>query len=247
MNSMITGLITVRSNSTRLPNKCFLKFGDEIVLEHVIKRTIHYGIDPIVCTTVEKSDNSIEELCNALDVKCFRGSIENKLHRWLMCSKEYGLQNFHTIDADDPFFCGDEMKRSMNLLGEKYNFIKPSKSSADGGAMVGYSITVDLLKNLMKEIPLDTDTEMMWGFFEKFDQTEEYTLTDPEQFNIKGRLTLDYWEDYIFLSILKLSLSSYPDRKDIYKFLCENPEIQNINIHRNDDWRMRQKNKLDKI
>ena len=74
------GFITVRSSSSRLPNKCFLPFGDnETVLSHVIKRSIFYNIEPIVCTSIHKSDDSIELLANDLGVKVFRGSLNNKL------------------------------------------------------------------------------------------------------------------------------------------------------------------------
>ena len=34
------------------------------ILENVIDRCKHYGIKPIICTTISESDNSIEELSN---------------------------------------------------------------------------------------------------------------------------------------------------------------------------------------
>ena len=52
-------------------------------------------------------------------VKYFRGSEINKIKRWAECAEKFKLQSFHTIDADDPFFDGDEVKKSMNLLNKK--------------------------------------------------------------------------------------------------------------------------------
>ena len=98
------GFITVRTSSTRLPNKCMLPLGDETVISHVVKRAISYGIEPIICTSTDKSDDILEEISKELGVKCFRGSLVNKLKRWLDCAEHFEVNSFHTIDADDPLF-----------------------------------------------------------------------------------------------------------------------------------------------
>ena len=67
---MIDGMITVRSQSSRLPEKCFLEFGNGNVIEHMIRRAKFFKINPIVCTTFEK-----EELI--LFFKFFKAFISN--------------------------------------------------------------------------------------------------------------------------------------------------------------------------
>ena len=109
-------IITVRSNSSRLPRKCFLRFGKGCVLEHIIWRAKYYELEPIVCTTNEKSDDDIINLCNDNNTKYFRGSSINKLLRWSLCCNQMGIEEFHTVDADDPFFCGEEVTRSFDLM-----------------------------------------------------------------------------------------------------------------------------------
>ena len=81
----ISAFITVRSLSTRLPEKCFLPFGKVSVLEHVIQRSIHYDLNPIVCTTIEASDDAIVDLAKKCNVEFYRGPVENKLLRWSQC------------------------------------------------------------------------------------------------------------------------------------------------------------------
>ena len=44
----INGMITVRSQSTRLPNKCFLPFGDYTVIQHMIKRAKKFDVNIIL-------------------------------------------------------------------------------------------------------------------------------------------------------------------------------------------------------
>ena len=74
------GLVTVRTSSTRLPNKCLLPFGQGNVISHVVKRAISYGMRPIICTSVDPSDDILENMARELNVECFRGSMKNNCH-----------------------------------------------------------------------------------------------------------------------------------------------------------------------
>ena len=67
----IPAFITVRSESTRLPGKCFLPFGEGMVLDHVIKRCLYFDLRPIVCTTNLPSDNRIVDIANAHGAEVF--------------------------------------------------------------------------------------------------------------------------------------------------------------------------------
>ena len=128
----ISVFITVRTSSTRLPQKCLLPFGDGNVLEHVIRRAKHYKLNPIVCTTSESVDDVIEKISQQEEVLCFRGCVTDKLKRWLDCCDAYGLACFHSVDADDPFFDGELVRRSMQMLAEGYDVVAPTSSSSNG-------------------------------------------------------------------------------------------------------------------
>ena len=58
----IPAFITVRTAASRLPQKCLLPFGDYNVIEHIIHRTKHYQLEPIICTSIDSSDNILEEI-----------------------------------------------------------------------------------------------------------------------------------------------------------------------------------------
>ena len=79
---LFSGLITVRTSSSRLPKKCLLPFGDNNVLTHIINRTKFYNIEPIICTSIDESDDVIESIAKTENVKYFRGHLINKLKRW---------------------------------------------------------------------------------------------------------------------------------------------------------------------
>ena len=238
IDSKPIGFITVRTSSTRLPNKCMLPLGDETVISHVVKRAISYGIEPIICTSNDKSDDILEEISKELGVKCFRGSLVNKLKRWLDCAEHFNVNSFHTIDADDPLFDGKEMIASLDLLRSKdYDVVCPTESSSAGGASVGYSLTTAIIKKALENLDPDTDTEMMWFYLEKVHGIRMAILPESRR-QISGiRLTLDYEEDYWLLASIARILGNSASRDAVNQLFLNNPDLAKVNFFRNEEWK----------
>ena len=244
IDSKPIGFIAVRTSSTRLPSKCLLPLGDETVISHVVKRAISFGIEPIICTSTDKSDDILEEISKELGVKCFRGSLVNKLKRWLDCAEHFNVNSFHTIDADDPLFDGKEMIASLDLLRSKdCDVVCPTESSSAGGASVGYSLTTAIIKKALENLDADTDTEMMWYYLEKVAQIKMINLPETTNNNRKVRLTLDYEEDYWLLASIVRILGDNPSRNEVMQLLLKNPDLAKINLFRNDEWKAAQLSK----
>ena len=242
---IIPGFITVRSTSSRLPKKCFLPFGENTnVLQHIIRRAIHYNIDPIVCTSTDPSDDAIETIAKKEGVKIFRGSLVNKLQRWADCAKHFELAAFHTVDADDPFFDGKEMHRSMRLMNEGgYDIVCPSYSSSSGGASVGYSLTSDIVKKAVNDLSKGTDTEMMWYYIEKIEGRKTVILTENAEQPLTIRLTLDYEEDYWLLRTVQRLVGNVALRSEVDELFRRNPDLYKVNWFHNEEWEAAQKAK----
>jgi spore coat polysaccharide biosynthesis protein SpsF len=232
----IASIITVRTASTRLPNKCLLPFGDGNVLEHIIRRTKFYGLHPIVCTTLESSDDIIETIAENENVSCFRGNTVNKLKRWLDCCNYFNIEKFHTVDADDPFFDGELMKQSMRMLRQGYDVICPTESSSAGNASVGYSLTKEVIEKALKSVAETTDTEMMWYYLDKIPGIQKVILPEKNQPSRIIRLTLDYEEDYWLLRTIQRILGNFASRKEVNDLFKRNPELYQINWFRNEEW-----------
>lgn len=239
----IPGFVTVRTASTRLPQKCLMPFGEVNVLEHVIQRAIHFNLDPIVCTTTDNSDNIIQEIAKNENVKCFRGSVENKLKRWLDCCDYFKINKFHTIDADDPFFDGEEMHKNFNFLAEGYDMVCPTKSSSDGSASVGYSLTRDIIAKACKQIGPEEDTEMMWYSVEKVPGLKKIIQPENREIPIRVRLTLDYEEDYWLLQTVRRIVGNNAKRDEVDRLFIENPDLYKVNWFRNIEWKQGQEEK----
>lgn len=244
------GFITVRTSSSRLNNKCLLQFGSfDTLIEFIINRCRNYEIDPIICTSSDSSDDIIETIAIENKVKIFRGSLDNKLKRWSDCANSYNVTHFHSIDADDPFFDGNRMKESMKLLiNGGYDYVKPSYYSDNGGASEGYSISREFLNNIALEYNDDSlDTEMAVFYFDNVKNSKKIIMKDP-MYSVKineniPRLTLDYFEDYILLNFLELSIKNNFNRSNIEKFISENKQLLSINVGLNEVWKESQNKK----
>ena len=241
------GLITVRTSSTRLPNKCLLPFGNGNVIEHIIKRSIHSGLNPIICTSIDSSDDILEEISKNTNTPFFRGHLANKLMRWRDCCRFYELEDFHSIDADDPFFDGNLMIQSIELLRSGYDMVYPTKSSHSGAATVGFSVSAKIIEEACEGLDPSMDTEVMWPLIEKIRGIKKVTLPEKEENPYVARLTLDYEEDYWLLKSIERICGALASRDSIDIFLKRNPDIYKINWFRNKEWKSRQLKKEKRI
>lgn len=237
-------LITVRTNSSRLPGKCLLPFGQMSVLEHNIQRAKNANLNPIVCTSTNISDDDIIAICNKNKTPFFRGSELNKIMRWHECMKNYNLSLIHTIDSDDPFFCPYEIMKSINLASKNFDIpivIYPSKASMNGAASVGFTFNELSLGKIVAGTSNNTDTEMIESFIDNSKDVKKIFLDGDDINKEIYRLTLDYEEDYLFLLCIKSALGVNASRKEINQFIAKFPQSKEINKSREIDWMKNQK------
>ena len=80
----VVAIVQARMGSSRLPGKVMLKLENHSILEHIINfLKFSELIDKIViATTTIPEDDVIVELCNKINVNCFRGSSKDVLKRF---------------------------------------------------------------------------------------------------------------------------------------------------------------------
>lgn len=234
--------VTVRSTSTRLKQKCFLKFGKYTLIDHIIMRAKKYKLKPIICTSNKSRDFVFKKIALKHKIKIYFGSENNKLKRWYDCAKNFNIKKFHTIDADDPYFDDNNIIKSMKMLS-KYDIVKPSKNSRQGSATEGYSFRTNKLQKLLIKNNLfknSINTEMIDDLINK-SRLKLGQLPDANYITKKPiRLTLDYIEDYELLNILYKIFGSFEKRKNINFFLNKYSSLRKINYFRNKEWKKRQ-------
>ena len=238
--------ITIRKDSSRLPDKAVLDIYGSKVMEMIIKRArlAKKFDDLIVCTSTRETDNVIEKIALSAGVKVYRGSLQDKLERWNGAAKEYGIDYIVTFDGDD-LFCDPKLldMGSEQIVKRGLDFIEAPKGIICGAFT--YAFTAKALAKVC-EIKDTDDTEMMWTYFKDTGLFKTGVLQDvaPSYFSDDIRCTLDYPEDYEFF----LKVFEHFDCRDndvgldiIASWLRENPEITAINIGRQKEFLDNQK------
>jgi len=236
----VPALVTVRTASTRLPMKCLLDFGEGNVLEHVIRRAQYSGFYPVVCTTTLSEDDLIKDIATRESCPIYRGSVGDKLQRWLEACAVYDISAFHTIDADDPFFDGELGYRSFQMLEEGYDIIYPALNTYVGA--VGFSLTREIVERACS-LKKSNDTEMMWYYIERVTGVREVELLVPDARLADIRLTLDYEEDYWLLCTVLRILGPQATRIEVEDLFLRNPDLRLVNWFRNEQWKKIQEDK----
>ena len=240
--------ITVRTDSSRLPNKTMKEILRKPVLEHVInraKQTTKFD-EIIVCTTQRNIDDIVVEMALGCNVKVFRGSLDDKLERWNGAAHTYDIDYIVTFDGDD-LFCDPYLldKGAEQIKNGEYDFIELPKGLICGAFT--YAFTAKALKKVC-EIKDSTDTEMMWTYFKDTGLFRTGYLENVEDiyFSDDYRLTLDYPEDFEFFTKVfehfNCSNNDVP-LKEIVKYFREHPEIPKINIGRQQEFLENQRRK----
>lgn len=229
--------VTIRTDSSRLPNKAMKSILGKPVLEHIICRAkMAANFDGIVvCTTRREVDDSVAELAQACGVGIYRGSLEDKLERWNGAARRYDVDYIVTFDGDD-LFCDPYLldKGAEQIAEGKYDFIE-----APPGLICGaftYAFTSRALAKVC-EVKATDDTEMMWTYFKDSGLFRTGCLegVEADYFSDKYRLTLDYPEDFEFFTRVFRHFDCVDNDvplKDIVAFLKERPDIPAINIGR---------------
>lgn len=238
-------LLTVRFGSSRLPGKCLLPFSsfpdqDESLLAHVINRAKSETRRIIVCTGDSNKNDVILKICKELKIEYFRGSENNKVARWNACFKYFDLKWAHFVDVDDPFFCNSELDLSIQTFHSTMKAVISTEKSKSGNASVGMTLSADHLSRMHSKVGHVSDFEIVDDLISDLfrQETAEIESLDPIP---KGtRLTLDYFEDYLALSLIKLGLSTNATRIELNNFILRNPWVVEINASRNTEWKVRQ-------
>lgn len=234
--------LTVKTGSTRLPQKPLLEFRGKKSIEHVIDRmkTLK-GIDEMVmCITTEPADDILEKIAVGRNVNFFRGPLGDKIATWAGAAKQFDVDYFVTVDAGDDIFCDPELidLAVKQMKQNPCDYLKIPDGLVCGGAAP--CISAAAVKRVC-EIKGDKKIEdyrplfIGTGLF----NVREIIVDDPIFHNKDVRLTMDYKEDYDFFKRifdeLSIDTNTVPLRK-IMEFLNQRPELAKINFFRHRDY-----------
>jgi len=235
MDNQYLAIIQARVGSTRLPGKVLMKLAEKIVLEHVIERVSKFKKinKVIVATSIETEDDKISELCQKLNIICYRGSENDVLDRFYHAAKEFNYSNIIRITGDcpmiDPEIIGQVVKLyEKEKLDYATNVIPPTFPK-------GLDVEVFTFKALEKawsEVKPGPEREHVTVYFWQHPEIfKQKHLINKINLSEK-RWVLDYEVDYKFLQEVFNSLYAIKPNfrlTDVLEFIKVNPDLEKIN------------------
>ena len=210
---MITVLIAARCDSERLPRKHFLDLCGMPVIEHVVRRSLHFGFDPIVICP----HNEAFEFREYTDAFIAEGDTDDVETRALEVAHRRDLRLFHLLDGDDPFFDPIAVLESIgHAAGARCGRVTPSWHSLSGSGRMGTSFNLDAPAGPVLE------------------------LRDAGELPWPQRVTLDYPEDYALIRMIAAELGYMAPRAAVDDLFLLNPDLHKMNWFRNREWKQRQ-------
>lgn len=199
---IIAAIIQARMGSSRLPGKSLVDISGQPLLKHIVDRAKAAKTVSLVmvATTVDPSDDQIEDACKSWNVPVYRGSGEDVLDRYYEAAKSCSAEVVVRITADDPFKDPEVIDLIVSSLLEKpaadyaSNTMEPTyPEGLDVEAM-----TFKALERAWSEAKLGSEREHVTPYIWKHPDCFTLVSVKQDQDESKMRWTLDYPEDLEF-------------------------------------------------
>ncbi len=226
--------ISVRTGSSRLPNKSILKIRNKYTIEYVIDsvKKSKYADKIVLCTTRKSEDDILCEIAKKNDIKYYRGSEENKFKRWYWAALEHNVTFFVTADGDDLFY-DSELADICFERGDGYEFV-------DGQGLYNdtYGFRLSTIENIIEKSNGQIVEPHEVSTITSDIGLNTLVLSDvPDMLKKKNiRMTLDYQEDFDFFKTVIENLDESFDLKDVLSYVDNNKSVIDINYFREQDW-----------
>ncbi len=233
-------VIQARTGSTRLPKKVLLPICDKPLLLRMIERVEFSKTSGkiVVATSVNPSDDVIENLCRENDINYFRGHPTDLLDRHYQSAKKFGADAVVKIPSDCPLIDPgiiDEVISFYLSNTNKYDFVSNLHPATfpDGNdvEIMSFPALEKSWHEAKRELEREHTTPYIWENPQKF-RIGNVEWKSGLNFSASYRWTIDYEEDYDFIKTIYEEL--YPKNtrfgmNDILKLLEEKPYLKSIN------------------
>ncbi len=216
--------IQARFNSSRLKGKVLKCLDGKELLKWVIDRAekISPSMNYAVITGNNKENKLILDYCSRAKIKCFIGSENNVLNRFLKAANYYDAKTIIRLTADNPLFDFDFAGRLLSMhLKEKADY-SSSKSEIGSGVPEGIGSEIFDINTLEKLNSMNLSESHK-------EHVNDYILENPDEFNFftfgletdryeKHSFTIDTIEDWRRIENLIMN-SNYKDvsKSDYWK------------------------------
>lgn len=226
----ITGVITARLRSQRLPAKALkLLCGKTSLYHHVERLKSVGGLSGLYLATSKAPDNAplIKE-AERCGLKIYAGEEEDVVERYLAIGKTEKADALLRVGCDKPLFSIEMANQLASSYNGEDNLTIADKIGAGVGCEIVSTSAMETVHQNYRGTAITLYIKENKHKFKTRGINVDARLCRPEY-----RLALDTIEDYNLHSIIynKLYRGKPIQLKEVYLFLDDNPEVANINKH----------------
>lgn len=217
---MIFFIVQARSGSTRMPNKILLPFfkGNSILDLLIEKLKEVKGTKIIVATSENQNCDAIEDVAKKHAVKCFRGSENDVLQRFIDAAEVNHAEQLIRVCSDNPFL---ELNSINNLVdyvnssNDNYDYVSFNVNGSPS-IKTHYGFWTEYVTlRALKKVSTMTNEKLY------HEHVTNYIYSNPDYFRInwiEGPKVIESHLD------IRLTIDTYEDFKNaqhIYEDLCK--------------------------
>jgi spore coat polysaccharide biosynthesis protein SpsF len=231
------GIITqARMTSTRLPGKIFKEVEHKSLLKYHIDRLSETGLEIVIATTINHTDDVVQDFAKREQILLHRGSENDVLSRYHEAASKFGLDVIIRVTSDcpliDPHLIRNSLEKYLKLNNTRLymaNGLERTFARGFDFEIFSFELLNEAFLNATDESDLEHVTPYIWK--NRSGTTELYPLKQQVD-NSRFRITVDTPEDFELIELLIRKyhadqLSYY----EIEQLLADHPELSAINAH----------------
>jgi spore coat polysaccharide biosynthesis protein SpsF len=234
-------ILQARMSSSRLPNKVLLPILGKPMLAHQIDRinTLKIPHKLIIATSTQTSDDPIEQLCQQLNISCYRGTLDDVLERYYQAAIEFSknktIKNIVRITGDCPLIDSDIIEQVINLfLTSNVDYCSNCAPATLPDGLDVEVFSFDALEKSYQLAKKSSEREHVTPFIRNNPQLFTVSNYNHQPDLSHYRWTVDEPKD--FELITKIYQALYPKNQnfalaDILDLIEKKPELSQINQH----------------
>ena len=231
---MLCCVIQARMGSSRLPGKVMMNVDEKNTLLHYIIQQLKFSKlanNIIIATTTSEKDDNIVDFATKMNLKHFRGEVDNVLDRYYQCAKNFSISTIVRISADDPLIDPTIVDKVIEkFYSNSYDYVSNTnpRTFPQGNEIEVFSF--ETLEFAWKNAKKISEKEHVTPYI--YNNKEKFRMANVEHSkNLSSlRWTVDTQNDLDFVRLIISKIQKTPTlMTDIQDILSKEPRLLDIN------------------
>ena len=231
---MLGCIIQARMGSSRLPGKVMMNIDEKNTLLHYVVQQLKFSKlanNIIIATTTSEKDDNIVDFATKMNLKHFRGEVDNVLDRYYQCAKNFSISTIVRISADDPLIDPTIVDRVIEkFYSNSYDYVSNTnpRTFPQGNEIEVFSF--ETLEFAWKNAKKISEKEHVTPYI--YNNKEKFRMANVENSkNLSSlRWTVDTQNDLDLVRLIISKIQKMPIlMTDIIDVLTKEPHLLDIN------------------